>query len=204
MYIELNLVRNQNIFSPVFNLITRKRVVVEDNTGVMEEICKFLNENVVTFDAALADKELVSKLQRISEMGISDFYSLKFILANSGLDILVHKVAEMAPNEEVVPDGMLEYNVIDDFDPTGSFIKSASKIVVSDESSDLYEVYKRIIEGYDFFTSDLCSGYQNPLTTNLDLIKQTEQAIGVAPSSITTYINSVLEYLGKSLIVIQN
>jgi hypothetical protein len=188
----------------VFNLISRKRVIAEDNTGVMEEICKFLNESVVTFDAALADKELVSKLQSVSEMGISDFYSLKFLLANSGLDILVYKVAELEPNAEEVPAGMLEYNVIDDLEVTGSFVKSASKIVVSDEASDLYEVYKRIIEAYDFFSGDLCSSYSNPLTTNLDLIKQTEQAIGVAPSSITTYINSVLEYLGKNLIVIQN
>lgn len=204
MYIELNLVSNQSIFSPVYTLIARERKLVNDDSEVITAICEFISDNITSFDAALSDKELVSRLQNLDQISIVDFYSIKFMLANSGLDILVNSVAELEVNADQIPEGMLEYNVVDNIATNQSFVKPSSKIVLDADSSDLHQVYSEIVSGFGFFQTPILSGYRNPLTANLDLLKQTEVAIGVAPTSITTYINSVLEYLGKSIILIQN
>lgn len=204
MIVEINLVNSNAVFGNVYSLIARDRKECEGNSEIMGYIISFIKENITIFDAALSDKDLVTKMNNLEAMTISEFYSLKFILAQSGIDILVHQVAEMEVNATEIPQGKIEYSVIDNLDYEPVFIRTASKIVVDDDNSNLSTVYGRVIEAYDYFNSELTNGYSNPLMTNLEVVKKMEQALGVSPTSITSYINSVFQYLGKDFMVITN
>lgn len=202
MLLELNLVKNRDIFTPMFTSIARGRKAVTTGDEALAAMCKFISANIATFDAALADKALVTKLQGLSSMTVNEFYSLKYVLANAGIDLLMYFVADEEVNGDEIPQGMMEYNVVDYNDVQFGFIPVASKINASTESMNMSQVYQRIIDMFGFFQTELTSDYINPLKTNLDLLKRTEEAMGVSPTNITSYINSVLEYLNKELVLI--
>lgn len=202
MFIEVNLVHTPNIYSNVFSLIARKRYEAADDNEVMGNVIEFIKDNVSTFDAILVDKDLVMKLSGLESLGITEFYSLKYLLAGAGIDILVNQVAEMEVNADGIDEGTIEYSVVDQLDESPTFIRMASKVVLPDDTSNLSEVYNRVVEGFDFFGGPLFSNYSNPLTTDINLIKNTEAAIGVSPSGICTEVNNILNYLGKELFVI--
>lgn len=202
MILELNLVFSQSIYANAFTLIARDRVAVEDDEQVLAQVASFIKNHIEVFDAAIADKDLVNRLQTLELRTISDFYSLKYMIASFGLDVLTSYVADLEINPSEITENTTEYNIIDELDSTPSFVRSASKVVVSNESGDLHTVYSKIIEGFGFFDSDLTAGFNNPLTRDLQILKQSEDLIGVSPVPVTTEINSILEYLGKKVIAI--
>jgi len=205
MVIEINLVGNQNqVYTNLFEFRARKRAQVADDAEAMGAIAAFLAENIAIIDAAIADKGLVSRLQGLQTLSINDYYSLKFLLAQSGLDILTFIVAEQEVNSDNLDRGILEYNVIDTNYPDNSFLHRATKITAESDSSHMSEVYAKIQEIYNFFESDLFEGYKNPMANQIDLIKETETLIGKAPEGSTLFVNSVLEYMGKQIILIVN
>lgn len=204
MLIEFNLVKNRDIFTPVYEVIARERKEAENGEMALAHMCEFISSNVASFDAALADKSLVTKLQGIQSLTISDFYSLKFILANSGVDLLMYAVSDREVNDQEIPADFLEYNSVDYNDVFDGFIPRASKMNASSESMNMSQVYERVINAYGYFDGSITEGYLNPLKTNLDLLKQTEVALGVSPTNITSYINSVLEYLNIRLVLMTN
>lgn len=202
MLLEINLVFSQSIYSNSFTLIARDRVEVEDDGQVLDQIVEFIKNHIESFDAAIPDKDLMNRLQTLKLTTISDLYSLKFILANFGLDILCNYVAELEANPSEISDNTVEYNIIDELDDAPSFVRSASKVVVGNESGELHTVYSKVIEGFGFFNSELTAGFNNPLTRSLNVLTQSETLMGVSPVPVTTEINSILEYLGKKIIAI--
>lgn len=202
MLLEINLVFSQSIYSNAFTLIARDRVDVENDEQVLSQICDFIKNHIDSFSAAIPDGDLMNRLQTLELTTISDFYSLKFILANFGLDILCSSVAELEVNPTEISENTTEYNVIDELDDAPSFVRSASKVVVSNEVGDLHTVYSKVIEGFGFFNSDLTAGFNNPLIRSLDVLTKSETLMGVSPVPVATEINSILEYLGKKIIAI--
>jgi hypothetical protein len=202
MLLEINLVFSQSIYSNTFTLVARDRVEVEDDGQVLNQVAEFIKNHIESFDAAIPDKDLMNRLQTLNLTTISDLYSLKFILANFGLDILCSYVAELEVNPIEISDNTIEYNIIDELDDTPSFVRGASKVVVSNEAGDLHTVYSKVIEGFGFFNSELTAGFNNPLTRSLNVLTQSETMMGVSPVPVTTEINSILEYLGKKIIAI--
>jgi hypothetical protein len=202
MLLEINLVFSQSIYSNALTLIARDRVDVERDDQVLAQISEFIKDHIESFDAAIPDKDLMNRLQTLELTTVSDFYSLKFILANFGLDILCTYVAELEVNPSEISENTTEYNIIDELDDAPSFVKSASKVVVSNEAGDLHTVYSKVIEGFGFFNSELTAGFNNPLTRSLNVLTQSETLIGISPVPVTTEINSILEYLGKKIIAI--
>lgn len=203
MKVELNLIKNQGIFIPVYTLISRERFNVDDD-NIMTTICQFIRDNASVFDAALSDKELVTKLTTIESISVSELMSLKYCLASAGMDLLVNQVAEEEVNPDSIPEGIAEYNIIDDLDVEQGFVKFSTKVTTDQDTSSMSDVYGKIIEIFDYFSTPLTASCENPLKENMDTLLVTEKSIGRAPESVTTYINSVLEYLGKRIILIQN
>lgn len=202
MLLEINLVFSQSIYSNTFTLIARDRVEVSDDGQVLTQIAEFIKNHIESFDAAIPDKDLMNRLQTLDLTTVSDFYSLKFILANFGLDILCNYVAELEVNASEISDNTTEYNIIDELDDAPSFVRRASKVVVSNEAGDMHTVYSKVVEGFGFFNSELTAGFNNPLTRSLGVLTRSEELIGVSPVPVTTEINSILEYLGKKIIAI--
>lgn len=204
MNLELNLVKSQSIYAKAFSILARKRVLVGNDTEAMAAIEAFIAENIDIFDAAMTNKAMVSQLQNLKDLTIDTLYSLKFMMAASGIDLIFFSVSDAESDGDGISDGIVEYNVIDNLNASSNFIKFATKLPVSENGGNLAEVYKRIIDMFGFFEGDLFTGYTDPLKTQLEILSQTEKALGVTPSAITSYLNSVLEYLGKDLIVIMN
>jgi len=202
MLLELNLVFSQSIYANAFTLVSRNRVMTENEDQVLTAIASFIKDNIETFDAAIADKDLVNRLQTVEFRTIGELYSLKYMIASFGLDILFNAVAELEVNPSEIAENTVEYNIIDELDSDPTFVRSASKVVISNEAGDLYSVYSKIIEGFGFFDTELTTGFNNPLTRDLTILKQSEELMGISPVAVTTEINSILEYLGKKVIAI--
>lgn len=202
MILEINLVFSQSIYANAFTLIARDRVVAEDDSQALVKIADFIKDHIESFDAAISDKDLINRLQTVEFRTISELFSLKFMIASFGIDILVNTVAELEVNPTEISENTVEYNIIDMIDAEPSFIKSASKVVVSNEAGDMHTVYSKVVDGFGFFNNQLTEGFNNPLVRALDTLKKSEQLIGVSPVSITTEINSILDYLGKKVIAI--
>lgn len=205
MTIEINLVGNYGqVFTNYFELRSRKRVQVENDSEIMKAIAEFIVENISDIDAAISDRGLSSRLSNLAELSINDYLSLKFLLAQSGLDILTNIVGEQEVNSEGIDKGILEYNIIDTNYPEESFLHRATKVVTTQESSHISDVYSKIQEVYEFFDTPIFDGYENPMKKQIDLVKETETLIGKSPEGSTMFINSVLDYMGKRIILIIN
>lgn len=202
MNLELNLVKTQSIYSRVSSSIARQRTLINNESEAMSAIMSFIADNIEIFDAALSNKALVNQLQNLTDLTIDEFSSLKFMLASNGLDILAWAISDNELNEIEVPDGILEYNIVDRNNSLMSFLDFCTKINISEESGTLADMYQRIVDMYGLFEGDLFVGYLNPLSSQVQVLRQTEQTLGVTPNAITTYLNSVLEYLGKEIYVI--
>lgn len=202
MNLELNLVKTQSIYSRVSSSIARQRTLINNESEAMSAIMSFIADNIEIFDAALSNKALVNQLQNLTDLTIDEFSSLKFMLASNGIDILAWAISDNELNEVEVPDGILEYNVVDRNNSLMSFLDFCTKININEESSTLADMYQRIVDMYGLFEGDLFVGYLNPLSSQVQVLRQTEQTLGVTPNAITTYLNSVLEYLGKEIYVI--
>lgn len=202
MILEINLVFSKSIYSNAFTLIARERTEITDDEQALIKIADFIKDHIDSFDAAIPDKDIINRLQTVEFTTISEFFSLKFLIANFGLDILVNLVSELEVNPDTISENTIEYNIIDMFDANPSFIKYASKVVTTSESGDMYTVYSKVVDGFGFFNSPLTEGFNNPLNTALSTLKKSEELIGVSPVSITTQINSILEYLGKRIIAL--
>lgn len=199
---ELNLVKNQGIYSQVFSLLARKRVLAENDTDVLTEVCNFIRENLDIFDAALTNKALIGKLENIEMLTIDEFHCLKYVIANSGIDILLFGVSDVEVGADGIPEGNNEYNVIDNNLCLTSFVKFCTKVLADSKTSNFGKVYSTIADMYGFFEGELFTGFRNPISTQLQVINEAEKLLGVAPTSSTQYLNSILDYLGKNVIVI--
>lgn len=204
MKLEVNLVKSMSVYSSTFTYIARKRFNCANDGEVMSAIEDFIKDNIDTIGIAVRDKGFVSQLSNVHGLTIDTLYSLKFRLAMYGLDILFFSVADKEVNEIEIPEGILEYNVIDQNDTAGSsFVKFDTKVAVEKDTM-LSVVYEKILGMYGMFEGDLFSQYKNPIKIQLGILKANEEQTGKDPSLITTYINSVLEYHGKNFIVIAN
>lgn len=208
MNLELNLVKNTGgsstgIYSNVFTQLARSRVVITDENLATNEILKFMQDNLITLDAALSDKLLITKLQTLSSITISELLGIKLYLAMHGLDILFWEVSDIEINQSEIPEGFYEFNIIDKADTT-RFISMCTKLNSDEVSGKRSEVYSKIMDAYGFFDGELFEGSSNPVNLQLTQLKTNEQVLGEPPTSITSWLNSVFEYLEKYLIVITN
>lgn len=203
MTIELNLVFSQGIYASVFSLLARQRTKIESTEDTMAAVLKFLNDNSEVLRDTLSDEDLINRIISTEFLTISEFMSLKYLLASSGVDVLVYEVADLEVDPESIPEDQTEYMIINDLDITNG-VKLASKFVVPSKEIDLYSVYAKAIEVGNFFTTELTKGYKNPLLNALSTLKQSEQLLGNSPVGITTAIESMLKYLGISIVAITN
>lgn len=202
MKLEVNLVSVKSPFTRVYGFLARNRYDVENDSDVASSIIKFIHENIDYFSSAISDKNLISKLETLNSINPDQFMSLKYILCSFGLDILVTSVGVNEINPESVSDNEFEYSIIDDNMPTGEFTKQSTKYVLPSDNVSMSTLYTKIMESFELFKGDLLSDYKNPLQNQIDVIRANELSIGETSPQITSYINSVFEYLGKKLILI--
>lgn len=203
MNIEFSLVYSESFPARVFSLMMRSRIVANNDEEILDGVCKFVTENIEQFDQVLIDKDMVNRLKNLQLTTISELYSLKYLLAQSGLDILIHQVAELEINADGIEEGGEEVIVVNNLDATSAIARPAAKIHHNEADDSKSALYSKIVDMYGFFSTDLTAGFKNPFTSLLDQLKRINDSIGVSPESFIIPIESTLEYLGKSIIVIQ-
>lgn len=204
MNLELNLVKNTGIYDKVFTLLSRTRVKVSNDSEVMSSILTFIGENINVFDSVFSDKGFVDRLESLDILTNEHLFGLKFIMAQSGIDLIFYTVSDDEDNPVDIPEGMIEYISINNIHSTSLITKFATKFVMSESNLKVSEVYKTMNEIYDNFGGELLSDLMNPIQSQIQFLERDENYIGVTPTSITNYLNSVFNYLGKDLIVITN
>lgn len=204
MNLELNLVKNTGIYDKVFTLLSRTRVKASNDSEVMSSILAFIGENINVFDSVFSNKGFVDRLESLDTLTNEHLFGLKFIMAQSGIDLIFYTVSDDEDNPVDIPEGVLEYISINDIHSTSLITKFATKFVMSESGLKVSEVYKTMNEVYDNFGGELLSDLMNPIQSQIQFLERDENYIGVTPTSITNYLNSVFNYLGKDLIVITN
>lgn len=202
MKIELNLVRSQEIYGNIFSLVVRDRVEVENSEGVSRAIAKFISSNLEILDAALTDKGLVTRLGSLEFITTPDFMCLKYLLASSGLDILVWGVSDVEVNQTEIPFNTFEYNLVDDMFKVVDWVSLTNKVTYSIDSVNITELYTTLTNGLGLFENDLFVDFGNPIKSDLEQMKRYEGVSGTVPNSIIGHFSNVLRYLGKNLVVL--
>lgn len=204
MNLELNLVKIENIYSQASKIIARRRVLVGNDTEAMSQIISFITDNIDIFNSILTDKSLVAKLENLQSLSIDEFQCLRYILAENGVDILIWAIADVETNEDGVPTGQMEYNLVDRTNYSSNFIPFCTKLNVMQNDFKVSDVYKKIVNLYGLFNSTLFEDRPNPILNDITVMEQQESVLGTAPVAVTTHVNSILEFVGKITYVIMN
>jgi hypothetical protein len=203
MIVELNLLKTNSLFSTYGRELVRKRVDVTENT-VISSIVEFLGENSDVLEQVTKNGNFVESIVRMTDLTIDKLQSLRYLLAERGVDLTVWAVAEKEGNLEGVPSDAVEYNVIDTTNVFGSFIPFATKITVEREDMKISSIYDRIKTMYTLFDGDPFSRVTDPLGNDIEVMKEQEEILGIVPESLTMHANTILEFVGKKLYAITN
>lgn len=205
MILEINLVKIDAIYGNAGRILARRRVNLPNENAYMEAIVEFIGHNITDIAPAIGDKEFVSKLENLSSLTIQEFSDLRYVLASSyGYDIIIGIVSDMERNGEGIPDGVIEYNIIDLNDIEGGFVPHITKLIGSDQGVQISEVVEKAIDMFDLFKGSVVSGRMNDLSNDLEAMKTAEQLTGSTPAALSQHAMSILEFVGKRIYVILN
>lgn len=203
MLLEVNLVKTQSINESKAKLLDRRRYPIQDESLAINAVEKFISESMPTFTAALTDKTMLARLRGIKGLTVQDLDCLRYYLATKGLDIWYYAVSTTEVNSDEIPEGQVEFNVIDNSHVRG-FVPMCMKITQLQDSIKFSDVYSKIQTSYGLFEGATLSGFSNPLKSYIDGLKTDEELLGISNRGRTMYINSILEFLRKDLKVIIN
>jgi len=204
MKLEINLVKSPQIDSRTVKFLTRARFSVASESEVMDAIQKFIKDNISTFTASLTNARLVAQLESLSNLTVSQFQGLRYMLSQSGMDIWAWAVKENEIDEIELPDNTVEYNVIDRNQVSFGFIPMSLRFTQLSSEISLSSVYQKIKDAYGIFEGSFYAGMRDPIKNSISTMQESEKVLGVAPQSSSTYVNSILDFLGKELRVISN
>jgi hypothetical protein len=126
------------------------------------------------------------------------------MLASKGFDIWIWIVSDNETNAVEIDDMVFEYNVVSFNDISGSFVPKSSKILQSSSNNSLTELYTKINDGFSLFNGELFIGMNNPIVNTISTMKDSENVLGIVSNAQSTYLNSILEYMGLRIKVLMN
>jgi DNA-directed RNA polymerase subunit N (RpoN/RPB10) len=180
--------------------LARSRYEVTNDTEALDAIAKFIAENISTFTSALTDQRLLGQLQSLDNLTINEYSCLRYILASKGIDIWAMYVKENEINADDLSANTFEYNVLDK-DTATSFIPMCTRFVQLTNENSLSKLYTEIVDAFGLFEGRLFVGMNNPIMVTVNAMKS-DETVGVVSKFKTSYINSILDFLGKDLRVI--
>lgn len=195
--IEVNLysIPTQDPESMVGRCVARSRFNKESmGVSIMEFVKGFLKENLGKFETSIGNEDLVSFINNSTVMSTKDLSTINYCLQEIGYKVQIQNVADDEENAVGVPEGVVEWNVIDcnfiqyDYPTTTKIIPGAG--------SDIPTVLKQIVKQSGLFDTNKFSGVKNPFTeliANLDRIKSTSGSIS---PTIVSKIYGLLDQMG--------
>jgi hypothetical protein len=205
MNLEISLVKVKSIDAKMSRLASRTRVKVDNDTEALDQIAKFIADNISALSTVVSNKVFLNKLTNLTALTITELDCIRYYLStSSGLDIWYYYVSDTESNGSDLPDGIFEYHIVDRNNMNGLFIPFVTKINQAHSENRLSNLYDQIIDMYGLFKSTLFDGVANPLMNIVTSIKSDENIVGTTSTTNTTYCNSIFEFLKKEIRVITN
>ena len=191
--IEVNLysISSQDVNTTVGRCIARSRFNKESlGVSIMEFTKGFLKNNLSNFESALGNESIVSFINSDTVMSTRDLSCINYWLSQAGYLVQIVNVADDEENPVSVPEGVVEWNVID-----YNFIQydypTATKIVPG-EGSEIVSVLKQIVDQSGLFDQNKMSGVKNPFTVLINNLENIKSITGSVNSNITSKIYELL------------
>lgn len=204
MKLELNLVETRNAYGNLFNLLARKRVLVDssDESGTLTECFEFLKENLNDLELVGVNATTLQLIQNSESATVTDLFCVKYILATSGIDLLFYSVDESyVANQSGLSDGQHEYLILNENDKQAGFVPSVLKRVVSDETLVRASLYLDVVQQFDLFNSKVIPK-DVILRPSVDSLVSQEEMMGNLSEGTVSYVDLMLDYLGFKIQVI--
>jgi len=205
MNLESNLIKvNGGMYSLGGNIIARSRVNVTEATDVTAIILDFLQKNLEFLTPNIKNEAFIRQLESRTTLSIEEIAELNYVLADNGYLMTNFCVADLEINSNEVPDNTMEYNIVDNTRINFQFIPFATKIAMDLDKMSVYQLYSKINELYNLFSSDLFADVPNPIKNDLISIDWQERPTGSVNTALTDHINNTLRFIGKEIYTIYN
>jgi len=195
------------MFGGIYSLLSRKRELYEseDASKTIEDAFSFLNDNISTIQLTSSSMELINFIQesRSKSLTPNDLFSCKFLLAQSGLDLLIYSLDDTdSTNVNSIPEGTFEYNLMDKNLILARYIPSTMKVNQLTEDSNMNSIYSSILEASNVFEG-MPDSRKTVLGDQINTLKGSEELTGKTIPGLSSYIGNIFEYLGKEFHVIK-
>jgi len=194
--IEVNLfsITPEDFNSRVGRCIARNRFDRETIGTSIEDFLKgFLKDNLDKFESRLGIGDLSSIVNSSDALTRKDISCINYYLNKIGLKIQVQNVADDEENPTGIPEGVVEWNVINK-----NFVQNdyptTTKLVPSPDS-DIIDTLKQIVDDADLF-DDKFVGMKNPFTELFDNLKRIKDISGSTNAALVGKIYEYLDQLG--------
>ena len=194
--IEVNLfsITPEDFNSRVGRCIARNRFDRETIGTSIEDFLKgFLKDNLDKFESRLGIGDLSSIVYSSDALTRKDISCINYYLSKVGLKVQVQNVADDEENPTGIPEGIVEWNVIN-----RNFIQNdyptTTKVVPSPDS-DIIDTLKQIVDDADLF-DDKFVGMKNPFTELFDNLKRIKDISGSTNAALVGKIYEYLDQLG--------
>jgi hypothetical protein len=205
MILEINLVKVPSMGSMRGSLLERQRYSsVDTDAEMLSSTVRFIKDNLSVLMPAITDSNFIEKLRNLRNLTIQELFELRYVLSSRfGIDLWIQFVADLEVNSQEVPDDSIEFNIVDHTNLIG-VTPFATKKVQLEKNVSLTDIYSSINTMYGLFSEPLFNGMRNPIEGVVASAKKDEELVGRIPVNRTAYLNSVIELLGKQLMVISN
>jgi hypothetical protein len=198
--IEVNLfsVSSSDPKSMVGRCVSRSRFKEESvGVGVMGFVKGFLKENLDQLQSAISNDDLVSFINGSTGMTLTDFQSINYHLGQAGYQVTIWSVTDDEENPLSVPEGTIEYNVINHNYLDNDFPTVTKKTLK--ESETIIDLVKSVVEQSGLFNEDKLSGVRNPFTILLNNLTHEKEVAGNINYSLITRVYQLLDQLGFNI-----
>ena len=194
--IEVNLysVPVDALDSKVGRCLARNRFDREAIGTSIEDFTRgFLKDNLDKIEARLGMGNLSSVVNSDEVLTRKDLACINYYLGKSGLKFQILNVTDDEENSVSVPDGMVEWNVINRNFIQNDYPTAIKIIPTADE--DIPSILKRIVDESGLF-GDKFVGMSNPFNELFDNLRRIKEVTGSINNSLISRIYDLLDQMG--------
>lgn len=194
--IEVNLysVPADALDSRVGRCLARNRFDREAIGTSIEDFTRgFLKDNLDKIEARLGMGDLSSVVNSDSVLTRKDLACINYYLGKSGLKFQILNVADDEENAVSVPEGMVEWNVINRNFIQNDYPTAVKIIPGADE--DIPAILRKIVDESGLF-GDKFVGMNNPFNELFDNLKRVKDLTGSISGSLVSRIYELLDQMG--------
>jgi hypothetical protein len=200
MKLEMNLTRIRSVLNPIGTLITRKRVLVDTDSEILNQLLQFLKENEATITTRVDNPSLISWLNKPAEATVDDLKVVRYMLKDAGLDLRYYWLDDNMSSPEDLAADDVEYTLVDSNNVLGGHVKQAHRTILQTMDGKAgVSVYQHFFELKGMFDpkyfGNKPSGVESSISSQMDIAENLGQSL---PDQLA-YVAVAFEALGYRL-----